>query len=208
MMKKKYHLMFGVVVAILFSLSLGYISSCTKVGSRPGCDLLQCLNGGYCDTMLHGTDTGKHNPDTARCYCPLGYTGQYCQTAKVSKYFGNWSVVDTIKGTDSTLHLFTDSAYTALLDSTSTPTTFFLNNFLGNNNYNQIACLLDTTTGYTFVFDTSRGFRMTYDFMIVISGSGTMTPDNNTINASFIIHYKNQTWNWEIDTVQMTMRRM
>jgi len=207
-MKKSYQFFVGVAAILLFSFSAAYISSCTKKGKRPGCDLLQCLNGGYCDTMLHGTDTGYHYFDTARCYCPTGFTGKYCETAIISKYFANWRTVDSVVGTDSVNYLFTDSVYTVLLDTTATPTTFFLNNFLGNNNYNRIACILDTANSYHFVFDTARGFRMSYDFMIVVSGSGTMTPDGNNINASFIIQYKNSTVNWQIDTVNMHMTKM
>lgn len=206
-MKKKYQITIGVIIALFFTFSV-YMSSCTKVGNNPACELLHCLNGGYCDTMYLVNDTGRHKLDTAKCYCPVGYTGLTCDSAVVSKYFGNWQVTDTVHGTDSILYRGRDSIYVVLLDTTATPTTFFLNSFLGNPNYNKIACTLDSGNGFTFVFDTSRGFRMSYDHMILISGSGTISPNYQNITASFIIHYLSPTSNWEIDTVNMHFTRL
>ncbi|NDC40291.1 MAG: hypothetical protein EBZ77_01885, partial [Chitinophagia bacterium] len=92
--------------------------SCTKTGSNPACDGVTCLNQGYCNK--------------GKCVCPVGYEGANCGTVSVAKYIGTYDVKETIFQSSAPNVVGTVRYYTLFFKNAGTPTTFFINNFLGN----------------------------------------------------------------------------
>ena len=62
---------------LLTVLSMLVTQSCKK----DKCEAVSCFNGSYCD---NGT-----------CNCPVGYSGDSCQTMWRDAYLGTWDVVDS-----------------------------------------------------------------------------------------------------------------
>ena len=177
--------------AIFCLLSVAYVS-CTKVGSSPACNGVVCLNSGYCKA--------------GHCKCPSGFEGANCGTAQVAKYFGTWNVHQTVVGSDSSKKIGQDSVYTVFLKKTATPTTFFMDNFLGNASYNDLLCTLDTLNSSNFGLDTLRDFNMWYEHVTIKTGSyGYIASNDTIINANVIIKYVNTTHNYQVDTLRMIM---
>ncbi len=191
MLTKRGSILIAAIGAIFCLLSVAYVS-CTKVGSSPACNGVICQNGGYCKKGL--------------CVCPAGYDGYNCATPVVAKYFGTWDVHQTVIGSDTVSKIGKDSLYTVFLKKTATPTTFFMDNFLGNASYNDLLCTLDSLNSFNFALDTARDFNMWYEHVNIRPGTiGVMQADKQTINANVIIRYVNTTHNWQVDTLRMIM---
>ena len=191
MLSKRSSIIIAAIGALFCFLSVAYVS-CTKPGSSPLCNGVTCENGGYC---LKGN-----------CICPAGYEGINCGTASVDKYIGPWDVNQRIVGSDSINVIGKDSLYTVDLLRTATPTSFFINNFMGNANYNNIICILDTLNTSNFAVDTTRGIYMLFDNVAVRPNShGTINTGNRTISASVYLRFLNSTHNWEVDTLSLSM---
>ena len=186
----------GSIIIAAFSarfclLSVAYVS-CTKVGSSPACNGVVCLNGGYCKGGF--------------CKCPSGFEGANCGTSTAARFFGTWNVHQTVIGSDSSKKIGQDSVYTVFLKKTATPTTFFMDNFLGNPSYNDLLCTLDTTNARNFSLDTMRDFNMWYEHVTIKTGSYGYLKDNDTvIDANIIIKFVNTTHNYQVDTLHMIM---
>ena len=118
---------FAIGVCTVF-MSVLYFS-CEKTGNAAICDAVVCHNGGYC---LKG-----------QCMCPSGFEDSTCSTSTVAKYIGTWSVKQTIIADDSVKNIGKDSTYSIIITTTATPSSFFIYNFLNNNEFNN--CLLYTS---------------------------------------------------------------
>lgn len=191
MLSKRGSIFIAAISAIFCIFSVAYVS-CTKVGGSPACNGVMCLNGGYCKA--------------GACKCPSGYQGATCGTAVVTKYLGSWNVHQTVIGSDTTRMIGKDSLYTVFLKKTATPTTVFMDNFLGNASYNDLLCTIDSLNSQNFSLDTLRDFNMWYEHVNIRSGSyGVLQSNDTVINASIIIRYINTTHNWQVDTLRMIM---
>lgn len=189
MLTRKGSVFIAAMAAIFSLLSIVYVS-CTKVGSAPACNGVICQNGGYCKS--------------GHCKCPAGYEGSTCGTLSVKRYFGTWNVHQTCIGSDSSSVVGKDSFYTVFLSQTATPTTFFMDNFLGNPNYNNLICTIDTLNPRHFVVDTSRDFHMWYEYVTVKAGShGDLATDDTTIDVYLVLRRLSPTHNWRNDTMSL-----
>lgn len=195
MISKKGGLVFTVAAVLTFLISVINISSCTRpLDENPyACNGVVCKNGGGCDS--------------GRCKCPVGYEGSDCSIVSVNKYFGYWNVHATIIGSDSTKDIGDDSAFTVYLHSSSTKTTFFIDNFYGNQLYNNMVCILDSIHNYDFGIDTTSPLNMYYDHYRFRGGWGSLYGSDSISGLVFIKHL-NSTVNWQVDTVRLSFKRL
>ena len=189
-MKKRSNIFIATLVALFSFVTVVYMS-CTTPGNTVSCSGSTCVNGGYCRI-----DTTTHKP---ACTCPTGYEGTNCSTVSVSKFLGNWNLRQIIVGSDSVKYNNDTTYYPAYLKAASTPTTFFIDNFFNDPYYNNIICTLDSAYSSYFVIDTISSFHMITSTFLIRGGYGSIKGD--TINALLYIQFKNQTSNWQIDTI-------
>lgn len=194
MLRKKGNILIAALATILCLMSAAYIS-CTKPGAEPSCNGVICQNGGYCNTK-------------GKCVCPSGFEGTNCATKGISKFLGTWDVQQRIIGSDSAAYIGKDSAYSIFLKTTATPTTFFIDNFLGNPSYNSIVGALDSLNSSAFVLDTVHDYHMWFDHVSIRLGSyGVINSAGSEINGRLILRHLNRTYNWQIDTLSLYMTR-
>ncbi len=188
MLNKKGSIYIAAMAAVFGFLSVVYIS-CTKVGSAPKCNGVICQNGGYCKAGI--------------CKCPTGYEGANCSVSSVARFFGTWDVHQTIIGSDSLAVVGKDTVYPVFLKKTATPTTFFIDNFLGNPSYNDLLCTIDTLNTRNFALDTLRDFNMWYEHVYIKAGSfGALQNNDTLISVRVILRRLSATSNWRVDTLQ------
>ena len=205
MLTKNKNLVVTTILSAVIAFMLIYTASCSKVGpSAANCENYPCFNGGYChvDTFLvKSVKTPEHH-----CICPTGYDGYNCSNVVVTKYLGTWDVLQTNIGSDSANCKGKDTTYQVLLATAGSPPTFFMNNFFGLSNYNDLVCSLDSTNSYNFVIDTLSAFHMYYDhFRLLQQGTGSISADSSTITAKIWIRHLNATTNWQNDTFTLKM---
>ncbi len=192
MLTKKSSIIYAALGTILCFLSVTYFS-CTKVGKEPSCNGVHCLNGGICNKQ-------------GFCDCPNGYEGPSCATASVDKYIATWDVRQTTISSTITSAIGTVTNYQMSLQHSATTTAFLIYGFLGNPNYNQIACHLDTASSSMFHLDTLRPYNMIYDnYVIKPYGYGSFDAGSNTITCHFYTKHLNSTFNWQEDTYELVM---
>ena len=165
------------------------------------CDGILCQNGGSC---LKG-----------QCQCPAGYEDSSCSTISATKYLGRWNVHQTIAGSDTAWASGLISSYTLDFVKTSTPTTFFINNFLNDNEYNKVVCSIDPTNTFSFSIDTTTNAAMRFKPIHFWGGKGNIKqgyfPSGDkhqaldTIWASFEYQFVNGLGNWQVDTIQWVL---
>src|ERR1700761_1186732 len=123
-MKLRSNILFTVVATALCFLSVVYMS-CKKNKETFPCKTVTCYNGGYCSS--------------GSCVCPYGYQDDSCGHSFSAKFIGTWNVKQTIIGSSyrPSTHpvIGTDSSYTDSTSVSSTPTTFFIQSWLGNTGY-------------------------------------------------------------------------
>ena len=221
MINKKNRTLIKVAIVILSFAAISYFS-CTKVGKAPICNGVKCFNGAFCNDsfanaqyLAQSKDKDTLNPSyvyrdspNGKCMCPVGYEGKYCEKAKISKYFGTWYVKQVYIGSDSATYVGKDSLYSIVIDTTNTPTTFYIQNFMGNLNYNKIICTMDSANSYTFVIDTMSSVQMWFAPSDFHGGKGYIAPDGSTIFATFSIKMTDATHNWKQDTFNVYMQKM
>ena len=176
---------------VLFSVITVAYMSCSKATNGPMCTGTTCTNGGVCSI----NDT-THKP---MCTCPTGYEGTNCSTVSVNKFLGGWNMRQIVTGSDSTAYNNDTSYYQVTLAAAHTPTTFFIDNFFNDQEYNNIICTLDPTNSNNFGIDTISAYFMVYNHFIIQGGYGDI--NNDTINAILYIQFKNASTNWQIDTI-------
>ena len=190
-------------VALMSLVSISYFS-CEKTGNAAYCDGVVCENGGYC---LKG-----------QCLCPTGYEDSACSSTTVSKYIGTWRVQQTIIGSDTAKLIGTDSIYYIDIKQSATSTAFFINNFLNNNEYNQVVCTINNTNSYTFYIDTTTNAAMRFASIHFWGGTGKITlgyfttgdrhPILDTIVGGFVFKFINPRFNWQVDTMAWKLSRV
>ncbi len=197
---KKNKLVFAVLICLSAFMSVTYFS-CEKTGTPAFCDGIRCNNGGSC---LKG-----------QCQCPPGYEDSSCATISATKYLGRWNVHQTVIGSDTTYAsgLFMD--YSIDLVPTATPTTFFVNNFLNDNEFNKLVCTINPTNTFAFVMDTTTNAAMRFKPIHFWGGNGTISlgyfPSGDkhqaldTINAKFVYQFINRMGNWQVDSLQWVL---
>jgi hypothetical protein len=190
MLSKKSSILIAAIGTLFCFFSVAYIS-CSKPGSAPKCNGVTCENGGSCY---------KGN-----CVCPVGYEGGNCGTASVAKYIGAWDVHTRITASDSLKYVGIDSNYIVFFKNTATPTTFFIDNFLGNPKYNNIISVLDSTNSFRFKMDTLRNQNMWFDRTVLTYGNGSISADGKTVSGQMMIKHLNGTLNWQNDTLSFSM---
>jgi hypothetical protein len=183
------------ILAVLSFFMVTYVSCSKSNPDTTKCKNVTCRNGGHCN-------------DSSDCICPLGYEDTACGTETVAKYLSNWSVKQWIIGSDSSDYIGTDTFYTSGITRTSTPTTFFITNFNDNRYYNNVLCQMDSINSYRFKIDTISPFQMIYQSYQILSGAGTLNKSKDTIDAIFMTRHKNESTNWQVDTVQLQMIRL
>jgi EGF-like domain len=193
MNNKNSSILVAAVATLLCFVSVFYFS-CTKKNSNPRCTGIVCLNQGYCDTL-------------GVCVCPAGYEGKTCGTASVSKYINTWDVRSTIIHSSDSSANGTDSNYVVYIAATATPTTFFIRNFYGNWEYNNVVCIIDTGRSDSFFFDISQqDFHMFNDKFSINPGSGgTIAPSDSLINITLYDQHPTKSLAMRYDTVALKL---
>jgi len=199
MLTKRSHILVAAIATIFCCLSMIYVS-CTKVGGTLACNGVTCENGGYCN-------------DSGFCVCPVGFEGVNCGTASVAKFIGDWDVTSVITGSDSADVIGQQTKYTMAFLTAATPTSFLIQNFLGNPNYNAVIGIIDSFTktdpNYKNKFSLDTGSFDTHiigaGLVIGLGSGGTLNPSNNSINAVFNIDRVNSFINREHDTLTLYM---
>lgn len=188
-----------VAIATLLSFFAAAYMSCKKPGDGlVRCNGVICQNSGYC--MM---DTVTKKP---KCICPKGYEGSNCSVVSVAKFHGTWDVHQTTIGSDSLNYIGKDTAYLLFLTQSATPTTFFVNNFLNDANYNKLICTLDSMDSYRFLVDTLSPFQMAYGVYKIEAGAGSIAANGDSIIATMATRHKNATTNWQRDTLRFIMK--
>jgi hypothetical protein len=195
-MSKKSSIIITAIITLFSFFTIAWLS-CSKPADRLSCDGIVCENGGYCYQ-----DVAK--PHIPHCACPSGYEGPYCATASAAKYIGRWDIKQHIEWSDSVNYIGKDSSYLVDLVNTSTPTTFFINNFFNDVYYNSIICNIDSAHTSNFIIDTLSNFNMFYDRFKIMSGYGTID-NTSTIVAHMNIKFRNKTYNWQQDSITFTL---
>lgn len=191
MQSKKGNFLLAAVCAVLCFFSIAYVS-CTKLGDDPACDGVTCLNDGFCNK--------------GKCVCAVGFEGKNCGTVSISKYIGTWDTKETIIQSNQNNMVGRERYYTMFFKNTATPTTFFINNFLGEPEYNQIVAVLDSTNSYKFAIDSLRPIQMWFDQVYIIQPtSGEYFGNNRTINLFITKQYLNSTYNWQVDKLKLEL---
>lgn len=81
---KMFHLSFLISVLCVFRCLPGFLGEYCQ--HKDPCHPGFCLNGGNCSVSL---SAGVPVPGSATCTCPLGFTGQHCQTPQNSTCYPN-----------------------------------------------------------------------------------------------------------------------
>jgi len=197
MIGKKSGNILAAVVTLMSFLTIAYLS-CTKPGANLNtCEGVICENTGYCHI---DTVTNK-----ARCFCPTGYEGNNCAVVSTAKYIGTWDATQIIIGSDSVGFVGDTSYYTLFFANSSTPTTFFIDNF-ANNPYYNILCTLDSGNSYSFTMDTASAYHMLFNNYKLLYGSGSISSNSSIIVATFASRHLSTTTNWINDTMLLTMK--
>jgi len=184
------------VVAVSIGLLLSLLSvlyiSCTKTGMAPQCNGVLCANGGYCDSGV--------------CKCPTGYEGPTCATASVSKFINTYDVTQTLTGSDSAYEIGTVSKYQMIFHTSATPTTFFIDNFGGYPQYNDIVCTIDSISSWKFDLDTLHNFHQYYDHYHMNWGHGYINSGDSSVVIVCAVWRVNASVNHQTDTMLMQMK--
>lgn len=197
MVNKKSSFVIAAIVTI-FCLFVVAWTSCKKNNSSANvCENYICNNNGYC----HVDTVHSYH---AVCVCPTGYEGTNCETPSVKKYIGQWDVTQKVSGSDSTAFIGVVYKYTAFLQQTATPTTFFIDNVSDNRYYNDIICTLDSDYSSYFKIDTISAYHMVYDHYRILYGGGQIF-NNDSISGTFATRHLSPTSNWTNDTFSLTM---
>jgi len=152
MIQNKSNFIFAAILSLAIFSTVIYFS-CQKTGNALACDGVVCHNGGSC---LKG-----------QCMCPAGYEDSSCSTTVVTKYLGVWNVLQTIRRSDTASRIGKDTMYQVTFEPTTNNSSFFIYNFLGNSEYNQVLCSISQTNSYSFVIDTQMPL---WGLIIFISG--------------------------------------
>jgi hypothetical protein len=191
MVTKKNNIIIAATVAV-FSIFM-VVVSCSKTNKdMTVCKNVVCRNGGHCN-------------DSSKCVCPVGFEDTVCGTSTVGKYIGNWGADQKIEWSDSSQFIGQDTAYTAALTRTATPTTFFISNFNNNAYYNDVLCTLDSINSYHFTIDTISPFQAIYFNYQILKGAGNLNKTKDTITAWFLTRHRSPTTNWEVDSVTLRL---
>ncbi len=197
MRSKKSGKIIAAIVSVFSFLTVAYISCNKQDANLNTCDGVICENMGYChiDTLTR----------LAHCFCPTGYEGSNCATVSVDKYLGTWNMRQVIVGSDSLGFVKDTTYYQIFLKSSATPTTFFIDNFADNPYYNNVLCSLDSANSFSFTLDTFSTYHMVYNNYKILYGTGTISPDGDSIIATFATRHLSTTTNWINDTISMKM---
>lgn len=195
MVNKKSSLIIAAIATLFCILSVAWFS-CNKNATLQRCEGVICENGGYCSY-----DTATKVP---QCVCPTGFEGASCATASRAKYLGAWYLRQIVIGSDTASYVGDTNIYVVFLDSTATPTTFFINNFANNPLYNQILCSIDSTNTYNFAIDTISAVSMVFNNYKLTFGYGSLSL-KDTITGEFGVRHLTPTNNWVDDTVSIML---
>ena len=199
-MSKKSSIIIAAIVTLFSFVTITWLS-CTKPANGPSCSGVVCENAGYC--VLDTVNKNGTKVLTPQCACPAGYEGPTCATASVAKYLGTWDITEHVTWSTQPLDNGKDTVYEVLLAKTATNTTFFMNNFFNNANYNDIICDIDSMNTSNFTIDTLSDFHELYAHYQVKWGVGSIS--GNTINASMFIRFLDATTNWQEDSVTLVL---
>ncbi len=204
MEKRNANILFTFLITISCFFAVVY-TSCSKSNDNPAsCDGILCQNGGQCRN--------------GKCVCPYGYEGANCEKNYHDKYIGGWNVHETLIGSSVDTHgVKRDSLYTILIVSSSSnpsgvssPTSFFIQQMLGNPSYVNLACVVDTpsssSTTNSSAFYISANQIIGGGKLTVYSGTGNI---DNTLNTITGVYVRNRLGSSTTiyDTLTFTMSR-
>jgi len=190
MLMKKGGKLFAAFAAAFAFAAIAWLS-CTKTTSGPSCKGVACMNGGYC----HHDTVQK----TYGCLCPRGFEGSNCSIASGAKYAGKWDITSIVVGTDSPAFKNYTQHYILYINQSPTPTTFLMNNWGNDQEFNNVICTIDSTNSYHFWIDTLSPFHLNFEHYKITSGDGMITKSDSLV-GNMITRHLSATSNWINDT--------
>jgi hypothetical protein len=167
--------------------------SCKTPDKDPfSCEGHICVNGGYCNL---GT-----------CLCPTGYQDATCSTAWNSKFAGNWSLSESVVGSDSTKSIGRSATYTIQIDTAHSVTSVVMSNFENNSYYSNVIAVVDSSA--TFNTLAIQKFTPTNNGNAHIQG-GNLVIDAAmaTMTGFYYTNYRNDNGYVQNDTLSITLTR-
>ncbi len=177
------------VLATTFAVILAFGSvlytSCKKDNTTPAVDTkcanVVCQNGGKC---VEGV-----------CYCAVGYEGDKCDKASISRYLGDWDVTETIKGSSKQANVGKINFYVIKIRKGSMALDILMDNFIGGG-YNNITGVIGrkyvgTTTESDvvtkFVLNANQTIAGTY--ITVLKGEGSVNDVGSEMSCDYNLTY-------------------
>lgn len=185
-------------ITLVAFLSVAY-TACKKTEVTPSknlCESVVCQNGGNCFK--------------GKCSCPGGYEGDFCQTRAITKYLGSWVLTEKVVGSTNASHVSKEQKYNVALETASgSNVDFVINNFMGNDSYDNIPCRMGMNAKLEAVTYTYFGFMpgtVGPSQVYLVSGEGTINNFGTYITGSYIRSYPDST-GVITDTLNITLER-
>lgn len=190
------------VVTLLITLS-AFLSvaytACNKTEVTPSEDLcksITCQNGGTCFK--------------GKCSCPGGFEGTYCETRAINKFTGTWKLTEKITGSTIAANIGTEKTYSVTISTAQgSNVDFFINNFMGNDGYDNVPCRMGTNAKMETASYNYFGFlqsTVASSIYVITSGEGAVNNFGTFINGNYIRSYPD-TLGAVTDSVSITMER-
>lgn len=171
--------------AVIFAFGSVVYTSCKKENTTQPVDNkcvgVVCQNGGSC---VEGV-----------CYCAVGYEGEKCDKASISRYLGEWDVTETIAGSTKPANIGKINYYTIKVRKGSMALDILIDNFMGGG-YNNIAGVigrkyvgtaLESDAVTKFVINANQTIAGTY--ITILKGAGRINDVGSEISCDFNLTY-------------------
>ncbi|MBS1585803.1 MAG: hypothetical protein JSS82_09675 [Bacteroidetes bacterium] len=132
-MKNRTSLIPALLGCIMVFAAVLYVSCKKKTTlSTDNCANIACKNGGSCTQGF--------------CSCPDGYELADCSKPSLSRYLGNWSMHDSIVGSNKDSLLHRSNVYDVTIKGVpGSSIDFYLDGITGNSGYYNLPCRLEDT---------------------------------------------------------------
>jgi hypothetical protein len=192
----------NIVITLFITLtaffSVAY-AACKKTEITPAkdlCESITCQNGGTCFK--------------GKCSCPGGYEGEFCQTRAIVKYLGNWVLTEKVVGSSDSTHIATQQKYNVdIQTSPGSNVDFVINNFMGNENYDNVPCRMGMNAKLEAVTSIYFGFlqgSIGGSQIFILRGEGSVNSFGTYINGTYIRSYPSAT-GIVTDSLNITLER-
>lgn len=177
-MKNRRSLVSALLSCIMVFAAVLYVSCKKKTYlSTDNCANIVCKNEGTCTQGF--------------CSCPNGYELADCSKPSLSRYLGNWSMHDSVIGSNQDSLLHRASVYDITIKGVpGSATDFYLDGITGNSGYYDLPCKLeDTLTRHYLPLEFRASDLFGYNLprkMIVVTFLGVVNDGGYYIHGRYI----------------------